>query len=47
MFNTVAVRDTYGRPVLLFKNEFSLQQVRTDWAFGRKAERINPCAYQR
>ena len=27
LFNTVAVKDSYGRPVLLFKNEFSLQQV--------------------
>ena len=30
LFNTVAVKDSYGRPVLLFKNEFSLQQVGDD-----------------
>ncbi|GAX79462.1 hypothetical protein CEUSTIGMA_g6903.t1 [Chlamydomonas eustigma] len=27
LFNAVAVKDVYGRPVLLFKNEFSLSQV--------------------
>ena len=27
LFNTVAVKDAYGRPVLLFKNDFSLKQV--------------------
>lgn len=28
MFNTQVVKDAYGRPVLLFRNEFSFNQVR-------------------
>lgn len=28
MFNTTAVKDVWGRPVLLFKNTFALNQVR-------------------
>lgn len=28
LFNTMVVKDTYGRPVLLLRNEFALQQVR-------------------
>lgn len=27
LFNTQVVKDAYGRPVLLFRNEFALQQV--------------------
>lgn len=27
MFNTTVVKDGYGRPVLLFRNEFAFQQV--------------------
>jgi peptide chain release factor 3 len=27
MFNTSVVKDGYGRPVLLFRNEFAFQQV--------------------
>lgn len=30
LFNTVAVKDSWGRPVLLFKNEWNLQQVQAD-----------------
>lgn len=32
MFNTQAVRDAYGRPVLLFRNEFALNQVLSEQA---------------
>lgn len=28
MFNTQVVKDAYGRPVLLFRNEFAFNQVR-------------------
>lgn len=28
LFNTITMKDVYGRPVLLFKNDFALQQVR-------------------
>lgn len=27
MFNTQVVKDAYGRPALLFRNEFAFQQV--------------------
>ena len=30
LFNTVAVKDSYGRPVLLFRNEWNCQQVEGD-----------------
>jgi len=30
LFNTVTVKDNWGRPVLLFKNEWNLQQVADD-----------------
>ncbi|MBE9128283.1 MULTISPECIES: peptide chain release factor 3 [unclassified Coleofasciculus] len=30
LFNTVVVKDNWGRPVLLFKNEWNLQQVESD-----------------
>ncbi|MFB2923201.1 MULTISPECIES: peptide chain release factor 3 [Aerosakkonema] len=30
LFNTVTVKDSWGRPVLLFKNEWNLQQVQAD-----------------
>jgi peptide chain release factor 3 len=30
LFNTVTVKDNWGRPVLLFKNEWNLQQVESD-----------------
>ncbi|NEQ65495.1 MAG: peptide chain release factor 3 [Symploca sp. SIO2D2] len=30
LFNTVAVKDNWGRPVLLFRNEWNLQQVEGD-----------------
>lgn len=30
IFNAVTVKDTWGRPVLLFKNEWNLQQVMAD-----------------
>ena len=30
LFNTVAVKDNWGRPVLLFRNEWNLQQVEED-----------------
>ena len=30
LFNTATVKDTYGRPVLLFRNEWNYQQVQTD-----------------
>ncbi len=30
MFNTTAVKDSWGRPVLLFRNAFALQQVQGD-----------------
>ncbi|GBF94326.1 peptide chain release factor [Raphidocelis subcapitata] len=32
LFNTQAVRDAWGRPVLLFRNEFALQQVEAEGA---------------
>jgi peptide chain release factor 3 len=32
MFNTTAVKDMYGRPVLLFKNEYALNQVMAEHA---------------
>ncbi|MFO0279565.1 MAG: peptide chain release factor 3, partial [bacterium] len=30
LFNTLTVKDYWGRPVLLFKNEWNLQQVKED-----------------
>ncbi len=30
LFNTVTVKDNWGRPVLLFKNEWNLQQIKAD-----------------
>ncbi|NEO01272.1 MAG: peptide chain release factor 3, partial [Moorea sp. SIO3I7] len=30
LFNTVTVKDNWGRPVLLFKNQWNLQQVAED-----------------
>ncbi|MBE9077388.1 peptide chain release factor 3 [Romeria aff. gracilis LEGE 07310] len=30
LFNTVTVKDSYGRPVLLFKNEWNCQQVESE-----------------
>jgi peptide chain release factor 3 len=30
IFNAIAVKDNWGRPVLLFKNEWNLQQVKED-----------------
>jgi peptide chain release factor 3 len=30
IFNTISVKDNWGRPVLLFKNEWNLQQVKDD-----------------
>lgn len=30
IFNTITVKDNWGRPVLLFKNEWGLQQVNSD-----------------
>jgi peptide chain release factor 3 len=30
LFNTVTVKDNWGRPVLLFKNEWNVQQVVSD-----------------
>ena len=30
IFNTITVKDSWDRPVLLFKNEWALQQVKTD-----------------
>ncbi|MEO0540343.1 MAG: peptide chain release factor 3, partial [Cyanobacteria bacterium P01_A01_bin.105] len=27
LFNTVAIKDSYGRPVLLFRNDWNCQQV--------------------
>ena len=30
LFNTVTVKDNWGRPVLLFKNEWNLQQIAAD-----------------
>jgi peptide chain release factor 3 len=30
LFNTVAVKDSWGRPVLLFRNEWNLQQIEGD-----------------
>lgn len=30
LFNTVAVKDSWGRPVLLFKNEWNCQQVESE-----------------
>ncbi|MBD1920937.1 peptide chain release factor 3 [Microcoleus sp. FACHB-831] len=30
LFNSITVKDSWGRPVLLFKNEWNVQQVETD-----------------
>ncbi len=30
LFNTITVKDSYDRPVLLFKNEWNLNQIQTD-----------------
>jgi peptide chain release factor 3 len=30
LFNTVTVKDNWGRPVLLFKNDWNLRQVEED-----------------
>jgi peptide chain release factor 3 len=30
LFNTVTVKDNWGRPVLLFKNQWNLHQVQED-----------------
>lgn len=30
LFNAVVMKDVYGRPVILFRNEFSLRQVQAD-----------------
>jgi peptide chain release factor 3 len=30
LFNTVTVKDSYGRPVLLFRNEWNCQQIQAD-----------------
>lgn len=42
MFNTTAMKDMYGRPVLLFRNEFALQQVLGD--VGAKLGELSPFA---
>ena len=30
LFNTVTVKDSWGRPVLLFRNEWNCQQMQSD-----------------
>lgn len=42
MFNTTVMKDMYGRPVLLFRNEFALQQVMGD--AGAKLGELSPYA---
>jgi len=42
MFNTVSVKDQWGRPVLLFKNEYALQQVLGE--VGDKLGELSPYA---
>ncbi len=37
LFNTTVAKDMYGRPVLLFRNEFALNQVMAD-----AGERLGP-----
>ncbi|MBE9115470.1 peptide chain release factor 3 [Lusitaniella coriacea LEGE 07157] len=41
LFNTLTVKDAWGRPVLLFKNEWNLQQVKGDHP-GLKLNSIAP-----
>ncbi len=41
LFNTVTVKDNWGRPVLLFKNEWNVQQVEADHP-GLKLNTIAP-----
>lgn len=41
LFNTTVMKDVYGRPVLLFRNEFALQQVGAGagaWGYLWRAE---------
>ena len=40
LFNTQAVKDAYGRPVLLFRNEFALTQVLAE--AGEKLGELSP-----
>jgi peptide chain release factor 3 len=42
LFNTITVKDVYERPVLLFKNEFSLNAVLAD--AGEKLGELSPYA---
>lgn len=42
LFNAIAVKDVYGRPVLLFKNEYALQQVLGE--AGAKLGELSPYA---
>ena len=42
MFNTTAVRDSYGRPVLLFRNQYALNQVLAEQ--GEKLGELSPYA---
>jgi peptide chain release factor 3 len=42
LFNTLTVRDAWGRPVLLFRNEFALQQVEAE--MGGKLGPLSPYA---
>lgn len=42
LFNTTTVKDQWGRPVLLFRNAFALQQVEAD-AAGKLGE-LSPYA---
>lgn len=42
LFNTITMKDVYGRPVLLFKNDFALQQVLAE--HGPKLGELSPFA---
>ena len=42
MFNTATVKDKWGRPVLLFRNSFSLSQVEGE--AGGKLGELSPYA---
>eukprot|EP00798_Chlamydomonas_sp_ICE-L_P029641 gene29641-18280_t len=42
MFNTLVVKDGYGRPVLLFRNSFALTQSPDEDRCGREAGRAEP-----
>ncbi|KAL6747846.1 peptide-chain release factor [Haematococcus lacustris] len=42
LFNTLAVKDVWGRPVLLFRNEFALSQVMAE--AGSKLGELSPFA---